>query len=399
MKNWKKRIIIALLVIFFSANLFLIVKKESKITRVERINHWENVKIGQLKNSLLTEGIVIPEEEYHVYFNENHGVFKQFYVKKGEEVSIGTPLFEYSPFNTSDEIGKLETEITELENKASSVDTAIDQLEALLDEARSGQKEKERQDELESVYNIQSNIYEKELEKEFYLGEAARIQEQIRKIEEKPDSIVVESEFDGYVKNVKYDLSAPVITISSKTPSIKGSLSETEIHKVEEGMKVSIGNKEADIGTISDISPLPENEPEIDQESTYPIRIQVDNPSDDLIAGKHVNVGIILEEAAPALIIPETSIKKKKSGTFINVLSSSGTVEKRSIQTGIESNQKLEVISGVNKEDVFASNAEEVKYSTHSPFTTPIKIKELSKSSLKQSLKSKWKYIVRGFFH
>lgn len=349
-----------------------------------------------MKETLFTQGVVVPIEEYPIYFNQQNGAFSKFFVKKGEVVSVGSELFEYIPINRDLEIIRLETEITELESLADSTDAAINQLEQLLTRAKSEQKDDEP--ELASTYWIETNIYKKEQEWEAIAAKINKLQEQLQRLQEASNHVVVNSEFDGYVKEIRHDLTDPIMTISSNVPSIKGSLNESELTKVQQGMKVSISvqpNEEPVIGAVSEVSPLPSGNPGIDEESTYSFNIQVGNPTDSLFVGKHVGVDIILNESIGALTIPVTSLSKKKD--FVYLLTSSGIVEKRAVQTGISNNGKLEIVSGINNDDIVITNYAEVEYGSESSFRTPIQMNKLSKSNLKESLKSEWKYIVKGF--
>ena len=399
MKKWPRKIIIYTSILFVAGNLFLIVKKDSKLDKIERLSKWEKVKTSDIQNKLSKSGIVIPEEEHPIYFDEEIGSFNQFLVKEGEEIDTGSPLFEYSSFNTNNQITQLETEISELEEKADHILSTIDQLEGLLTQAKKGQEED--QPEPLSIYTIQSDIYQKELEHELLLSEAAKLKEQVQIFEDQISGLTVKSPFTGVVSNVQESLSQPIMTISSKVPSIKGSLHEDDRQTVNEGMNVSVAissQQEKMTGTISKVSSIPENESGEDQKSTYSFHVQLDDPVEDLLVGKHVDVDIILKESQNASVVPIKSIEKKNKEAFIYVLSPSGTIEKTAVQTGIKSNGKVEIVSGINKEEYLVPNAADINYQSGSSFTSPLIIEELSKKSLKKSFTEDWKYILKGFF-
>lgn len=398
MKKWRKLIFISLPLLFIAANLFLIVKKESNIARMENIDFWRNVQVGHLQDTLLTKGVVIPEEDYHIYFDRRNGLFNQFYVNEGEAVSNGSKLFEYTPYNNEKEIEMLEREITELENKTNSVESVIDQLENLLDQATS---EQEETDERNSIYSIQANIYEKELERDKYTHEANTLQEQIQALKAGSAPLTLESEFDGYVKKINYDLSDPIITISSRLPSVQGVLDEFEVRKVETGMNASIlglSPKKSVEGIVTEVEALPNHDPHLSKKSQYTFYIQPADESEELFLGNHVQVEILLREAEAALIVPEKSIKRVKDNSYVYILTPAGTIEERLVDSGINKNNKVEIVSGMNKENVIVSNAKEIKFGAESPFTTPLKWNEIEKKDLRQNLKSNWKKIIHGFF-
>ncbi|MCA1040494.1 efflux RND transporter periplasmic adaptor subunit [Bacillus infantis] len=400
MKTWKKQTIAIISVLFTAGNLFLITKDKSKIERVEKIDHWQRAETGYIKNTLETSGVAIPAEEQKIFFDQNSGSFTQFLVKPGQEVSPGTPLFEYSPYNEESEIERLEAKQNELSDKAASVSSAISQLQSLLMQARS---EATLEDPNTAViYDLEKEISQKELEEDLLESESSSIDSQIDALESRSAPITVNSSTEGYVKELKDDLENPVVTISSTSLSVEGSLNEAEALEVKEGMEASIlgpSIKKELEGQVLEVSPAPDNEPDTDLESMYPYVVQLSEPAaEELLSGTHVSIEVLLQEAENAILVPAKSVHKGKKKEQNFVLTDAGRVDHRQVELGMREDKRQEILSGLEEGELIASRAKDVEYKNGSPFRTPLKLEKLGKTSLKTTIKDDWGYILRGFF-
>ena len=63
-----------------------------------------------------------------MYFNGEDQAFRRFLVKEGDEVTIGTPLYEYTMKNVEQQIGNVERELAELEGEITGIDEYIEKL-------------------------------------------------------------------------------------------------------------------------------------------------------------------------------------------------------------------------------------------------------------------------------
>ena len=111
------------------------------------------------------------------------------------------------------------------------------------------------------------------------LNEAEKYEEQINALKDQSDTLIVESEVEGIVKEINVGLKNPLITISSVVPVIKGDLTEEERNKITEGMKVNIYSdikKGKMTGSIEQISPLPADGPKVEGKSLYPFTVKLE---------------------------------------------------------------------------------------------------------------------------
>ncbi|GLB60217.1 putative efflux system protein YvrP [Cytobacillus sp. NCCP-133] len=399
MKKWQLVLLIATILLFVSFNIFLIKKEHSKVEKVEYIESWTSVKQGDLRNVMNKPGVAVVSDESHVYFDERMGAFSQFFVKEGDEVTRGDSLFEYSPKEIVDEISKLEARLEEIKDKISSLNSHMSDLtdyKAELDMELHKEKEPNY---MTSYHDLEREIYHKELEMDLLEDEASRLEDEMDELEENMESLTVKSEVDGIIKEINHDLNSPLMTISAKTISVAGMIREGEINKVTEGLKaiISSHNWEEDLnGTLASISTLPADEPEVEKETVYPFKVDLEAATDEILPGTHVALEIITEEANGVLTAPQGSIYKKKNKEYVNILTSNGTIEKREIQTGMKVVGKTEIRSGVEAGEfvVIHKKPQSVKHA--SQFITPLKLNKLDKPN-PADIKKEWTYILEGF--
>lgn len=385
--NWKKGTIFAIILLFVVANFYLIFKKDSEVARSTYINKWNAVKEQKLILSKEKKGVVVPAEEEHVYMT---GDFEQFFVKEGEAVEVGTTLFEYSPKNLETTTEEYEAEITKLESERDALEDQIAGLEGIVGDLAKGAGD-------EAVANgavsslIETQIYETETELSRVEGEIEKLKELISNLNRGMGSLTVNSNISGVVKSISHALQNPVITIASNSLLVEGELAEEERLEMEEGMKVVIMNlKESVEGTISSISVHPEENPEVEKDSKYQFTVALAE-AEDIFVGKHIDLRIILKEVEDALTLGKDTIKGKN----IFVLKGDGTIEKRSVETGMEVGPTVQITSEIEKGELVVAEPGTIR--NKSAFFTPIEVSKLEKSSLRElGKKGVFRYLGRG---
>jgi HlyD family secretion protein len=203
------------------------------------------------------------------------------------------------------------------------------------------------------------------------------------------------------VKKINYNLKNPIVTIISDKPKVEGTFTERDLKNVQEGMEVYVKSdliKGKAAGTLTKIADYPENEPSVKKESHYPFEITLNEESESLIKGSHVNVSVVTNKVLNAATVPEKSVEKGKKNSYIYVLNEKGEVEKRSIKKGMSLNGKTEIKKGAKPGELLVQKPEKVQQE-NSPFFSKLNIESLKKKTFSEEGKRTiFKHIMVGFF-
>ncbi len=134
---------------------------------------------------------------------------------------------------------------------------------------------------------------------------------------------------------------------------IQMGLPENVINQVKQNMLVDISfsslEKTLFKGIITEVSPS------IDPNtSTYPVRVKISNPSEDIRSGMAANVTFQFgdqEETVKTLMIPAKSVGEDAQGNFVFLIEESSTqttVKKQAITVGKLTSNGFEIISGLS---------------------------------------------------
>jgi len=88
---------------------------------------------------------------------------------------------------------------------------------------------------------------------------------------------------------------------------------------------------------------------------TMPLQVDIDNDKRILKPGMFAQIELLLETNYGSLIIPEQCVIKDDSGEFVFILNEESTAVKKYVQTGLKSDNKTEIISGINENDKVVS--------------------------------------------
>ncbi|KSU60458.1 hypothetical protein AS034_16590 [[Bacillus] enclensis] len=358
--------VLALSLLFAGTNGYLIEKAKSKVDREVRVEHWEALNNDDLQEELPKSGVVTSAEETYLYFNDEFGSFKKFLVKEGDEVKAGTPLYEYEVTDFTGQKDVLESEVDQLEDEIDSIDDNISDLERLENSLPSSYDDEEMPLEasaLETEYDIKKEIASRELEIDRLENQIDSLERQISDLESYETTLTVESSGEGTVKELSHSVQNPLITIASEAVVVTADLTEKEIMDVEENMDAKVQSeveKKTLKGLVSDVSTLPKRDPHIETDSMYPIEITLQDEDYKLLPGHHVFVSVITDEVKNALVVPFTAVEKSGTKKVIWVLTDKGTVKKKTVETGLEVDGKVQIKSGVKAGEYYIMNPDEV---------------------------------------
>ncbi|MCM3652856.1 efflux RND transporter periplasmic adaptor subunit [Metabacillus litoralis] len=409
MKKW---IVISLTVVslsFIALNGYLIAKKDSKIQHTVYVDNWTRVKKDDVVQTFETEGIIMPQEEYDVYFHDRDKEFQRFLVKEGDEVTAGTPLFEY----TTPELDKLretlELERQQTEGEIAGIDIYISKLLDYQSSISSTPSYFEPDFTLEEdlninedassdvmIHTIEQEIYKQELEKSKLEEKVKKYDSQLSSIDEQSSSVMMVSETDGIVKKVNEKLGNPVITITSNVKVIEGQLTENQFNLAETGMlfTANVAGKKLE-GTLGKINSYPVNEPKIDEENHYHFEAIMTEQPEPLAIGSKADISVVTAEAIGIPTIPEKAIYNIKN-PYVYLLNENSRIKKQSVQMGLSFEGIQEMTKGVQIREVLMVSPHQA-HQNNAYFVTEMKPNRLTKSAIEDLSKHEiWEFFLIG---
>lgn len=158
-------------------------------------------------------------------------------------------------------------------------------------------------------------------------------------------------------------------------PLVTLNLSEIDILKVKQGQKAIItidsltgktfSGKVASIDRIGTVTSGVTN---------YPVIIQFDTESEDLLPNMSVSANIINETKTDVLMVPTSAIKSDNNGNYVQVLKNNNPLSV-SVEIGISNDTQTEIVSGLNEGEVVitsiispTTNTGSTSRTTTSPF-------------------------------
>ncbi len=141
---------------------------------------------------------------------------------------------------------------------------------------------------------------------------------------------------------------------------IRLGMPESVINGVKNGMKVSVSFSSLDSKDFD--AEVSEVSPSIDvNTSTYPVKVTILNPTNDIKTGMSANVTFNFERAANVvsnLKVPSVAVGEDANGNFVFVITESNGnnyVNKRPIKKGKLTSEGFEVVSGVKEGEKIAT--------------------------------------------
>ncbi|MCZ0875541.1 efflux RND transporter periplasmic adaptor subunit [Peribacillus sp. AS_2] len=412
--NWKIVAVSIASIVLITVNLYLIEKKESKVERTVFVENWTKVKKDTITDTIQTNGVIKPVEEYDIYFDAKKNDFKKFLVKEGDSITAGSSLFEYKATELDALKASLEAEKTAAEGERAGIEEYIGKLssyqgtvtsepEAAIDES----VEKNLNIDITTSSsdliksNIEQEMYKQELEKNRLDEKVKMLDAKLSSIEEQSSAIVTTSEADGVVKNINKNLDNPIISIVSTNMAIEGYFSGEEMKKAEVGMTIkasSSDSKKALKGTIGRIHSYPAEEPSLKKDNRFPFQALIEPEGEEtepLLVGSKVNLTVITNEKAGVPSIPIEAVQYQKH-PYIYKLTNKGHVDKHYITKGLKAEGKQEIIKGPSVGDVILLKPN-VAVKNHSYFITPIQFEKVKARTYKKfTSREKVRYLLLG---
>lgn len=389
--NVKGRILGILIVAFVTTNAFLIFLDEGEqVDRKSYINEWSKTITYDLFEKMDTKAVFTSEETEPVYFNEDVGSFNEFLVEEGDTVSEGDDLYTYDVLNYYQEESRLESEVSRLEEEIDAIEDLIDEIESYrvpdppdtndnssLFNNNSDTSDATPPSYVETEYMKEEKIAEQEAELAKQEAMLEMVEDQLDQLQDEGDRITVTSAFSGTVSEISEDLDAPLLTLESTNLVLEGTIPEQERKEIEEEMVVEIHVPELEYettGTLTSVDDYPE-EVEVHRSSRYPFKVSLENPSEELLAGYHADLKIITDDALGIVTAVEKALETEEN-LYAWVMNEEGILERRDIETGIEEQGLVEIISGLEDSEWLAV-APKDEFRNEAIFFTPLHTDDL----------------------
>lgn len=92
------------------------------------VENWTKVEKDTITDTIQTNGVIKPVEEYDIYFDAKKNDFKKFLVKEGDSITAGSSLFEYTATERDALKASLEAEKTAAEGEMAGIEEYIGKL-------------------------------------------------------------------------------------------------------------------------------------------------------------------------------------------------------------------------------------------------------------------------------
>ncbi|MFD1609314.1 efflux RND transporter periplasmic adaptor subunit [Oceanobacillus luteolus] len=429
------------IILFIAVNLFLVLQDdEMKIDRISYVNDWSASFTADLKNEMYKPVVLSAANEEQIYFDRSKGIFQEFLVSEGDEVTEGTGLYTYRVENyyeteadflqqierVNGEIEALESAISQIENYAIPSNEFNPSSSVLITEEDIFVEIPESQ--LEAEFMKEQYLVEKEHELTAKNLELTSLENQLSELRSTGDMLTVESPYAGIIKHISTELADPLIIIESVELQASGNLTEVERTEVKEGMPAVLQLEKSAVmleGVVDSLAHSPASL-EVDEESNYKFTAtftegledeetdedtdtnedeETDEDTDtnedketdedtetdvELLPGYHGTLMITLEESIGAVAIFENA--------FIDhgvwQMNNDGTLQRREIETGLFDDHQVEIINGLESGvNVAAGPVKQLR--NGATFITPIQWRELNRGSLSPD-RPEWKSFVSG---
>ncbi|WP_350300947.1 efflux RND transporter periplasmic adaptor subunit [Peribacillus frigoritolerans] len=412
--KWKMAAVSIASVVLITVNLYLIEKKESKVERTVFVENWTKVKKDTITDTIQTNGVIKPVEEYDIYFDTKKNDFKKFLVKEGDAITAGSSLFEYTTTELDALKANIEAEKTEAEGEIAGIEEYIGKLRSYQGNLTSNPEKAAIDESVEKNLkidittsssdliksNIEQEMYKQELEKNSLNEKVKMLDAKLSSIEGQSGAIMSTSEADGVVKNINKNLNNPIISIVSTNMAIEGDFTEEEMKKAEVGMTIkasSSDSKTALKGKIGRIHSYPAEEPSLKKDNRFPFQALIESEGEEteaLLVGSKVNLTVITNEKAGVPSIPIEAVQYHKQ-PYVYKLTKKGYVDKHYITKGLKAEGMQEIIKGPSVGDVILMEPDVAK--NHSYFITPIQFEKVKAATYKKfTSREKVRYLLLG---
>lgn len=325
----------------------------------------------ELTETILVTGEIVPESEQKIYIEPDKGEIIDYKVTENQTVKAGEPLFLYDSSKLDVEYNGAVRERDLIKLRAKAEEAQIAELNKQIAAAKknpAGETDGESFD----VNQLTKEKAQLELQYENTKSEAVSAQERINEGANRKKEMTVVSKIDGIVVKVNQNIaqtetgaSEPVIHIISNSPyKVIGTMSEFDAVKIQPEQAVVIRPKVFKDrewnGVVESVSQFPNEEgasgemmgaPGGGNVTMYPFKVAITDDTSELRQGFHVSLEVKIVGTEKKPVIPHSAILDE-GGIAVTYVLVDGKMERREVKTGSMNDEFIQVIEGVNKDEL-----------------------------------------------
>ena len=325
----------------------------------------------ELTETILVTGEIVPEGEQKVYIEPDKGDIIEYKVAENQTVKAGDPLFLYDSSKLDVEYNGAVRERDLIKLRAKAEEAQIAELNKQIAAAKKNPSS-ESEAEIVDVNQLTQEKVQLELQYENTKSEAASAQERINEATNRKKEMTVVSKIDGIVVKVNQNIaksetgaSEPVIHIISNSPyKVIGTMSEFDSVKIQPGQAVVIRPKVYKDrewnGVVESVSQFPNEDgaggemmgaPSGGNVTMYPFKVAITDDTSELRQGFHVSLEVKIVGTEKKPVIPHSAILDE-GGMAVAYVLIDGKIERREVKTGSMNDEWIQVLEGVNKDEL-----------------------------------------------
>jgi multidrug efflux pump subunit AcrA (membrane-fusion protein) len=383
MKKWIWSSITLFCLCFVLGNAYLLQKYEDDVHRVVSVEEFTKPMEGDIRNLIHKEGVVTSSSEQIVSYSRELGMIDEVFVKEGDQVHVGSQLFEYQSADLDRLKLQLELKRDIAEAEVSKVRKDIIALNSIKSPSSTTLTDEQKDAAEANALVIKSQVSELELREALLELDIEDYDNQLELIETEEASKIVQSSIEGIVKNVNLSNQNEMITILGYPFVVQGHLSENDSKAVKVGQKVYIteGNQRIE-GTIDRISQFPIDTPSLEKESLFPFTVVVTEIEvEQLPFGHHLGMAIVEAESENTTLVQTKSVFRLDDGKGKLFVANNGKLKEVKVELGLIEEKKLEILDGLQGTELLVLEPTN-KMKNGIPFVLPLQELKLNKNEL-----------------
>lgn len=367
----------------------------------------QKVKKEKLDETILLTGKIVPVEEQKIYKNPENGDIVEFNVKENDVIEAGDPLFVYDGAHLQREYNaavnardRSKQHVTMVQNQINEIAKQIETLKKIDTSANTDADMAMASIAQDDIRQLEMEKSQLSMELENAKAEVEMAQAEINELDKMKKELTVTSKINGVVVKVnEHDdrdetgMSEPVVHIVSNEPfKVIGTMSEYDSVKINTDQSVIIRPKVYKDrewkGKVEFVSEYPTDDGSTEMDfysggemsvTMYPFRVAIEDDTKDLRQGFHVSLEVDVSSAEEKVVVPHMAIMddlmlsmSDAEGGFVDEFLGfgggindntqfvfvlvDGVLERRDVETGKMSDEFVEIISGVELDELVVIN-------------------------------------------